>query len=159
MKKITVFCLSLLVIAVFLTGCSGLGGKPFPFSDAKWSSSKSDVVKIMGSDPDEEYDTDDGLHVLQFNDCKYDEYSGLIRYCYKDDKLAQVIFEFDEYSDETLNHFNDEFTSKYGEPDFNNEAGKVWYDGDLSIGLAGVSIFDSGMLMVSYTNTKITSEE
>ncbi len=145
-------CCVLLALC-FLCGCNGGGigssSKPFPFSDVQWSTSQDDVAKIIGKDVSEEYETDDGLHVLQFNDCEYDGFSGLTRYCFNGDMLAQGIFETG-YDVDEYKHFDDTFTSKYGEPKTETNAGNVWSDGDVNVGLAGVTLF-GGKIIINYT--------
>ena len=126
-----------------------LAARPVPFTSANWESTKDDVLNIEGKSPDEEYDTDDGYHVLQFNDSKYDGYSGLVRYCFNDGILNRVLFVMSPYDADAFNHFDEQYTTKYGEPGFQNEAGKVWYQSNANIGLTGVALF-GGSIIVTF---------
>lgn len=126
-----------------------LAARPVPFTNANWESTKDDVLSIEGKTPDEEYDTDDGDHVLQFNDYQYDGYSGLVRYCFKDGTLYKVLFVTSPFDADTYKHFDDQYTTKYGEPGFQNEAGKVWYQSNANIGLTGIALF-GGQIIVTF---------
>lgn len=130
-----------------------LEAKPIPFSTANWESTKEDVKKIMGKEPDSEYDTDSGDHVLQYDSMEYEGYSGLVRYCFEGETLSQVLFVMESFDADAYKHFNDQFTTKYGEPGFENEFGKVWYRNNANFGVTGYSMF-GGSIIVTFHKPK-----
>lgn len=117
-----------------------LEAKPLPFSYANWQTTRSELIDLMGKQPDEEYDTDE-YHILQYNDCDYDDYSGLTRYCFVSDRLVNVHFIFGAYDEKIESHFYELYKSKYGEPDFDNEFGKVWYTNNANVSVSGTRLF------------------
>lgn len=126
-----------------------IAARPVPFTNANWESTKDDVLSIEAKSPDDEYDTDDGDHVLQYNDCQYDGYSGLVRYCFKEGTLYKVLFVMSPFDADTYKHFDDQYTAKYGEPGFQNDAGKVWYQSNANIGITGIALF-GGSIIVTF---------
>ena len=127
-----------------------LAARPVPLTNANWESTKDDVLNLEGKSPNEEYDTDDGDHVLQYNDYQYDGYSGLVRYCFKNGTLYKVLFVMSPFDADTYKHFDDQYTTKYGEPGFQNEAGKVWYQSNANIGIMGIAL-SGGSIIVTFS--------
>ncbi len=127
-----------------------IAAKPIPFTTANWESTKDEVLNIVGSSPDEEYDSDD-YHVLQYNSFSYDGYEGLVRYCFDDSNIMkQVLFVIDHYDEQAVSHFEEEFTTKYGKPEFENEAGKVWFQSNANVGVSSYKILSAGGVIVTF---------
>ncbi len=123
--------------------------KPIPFSNALWTSSRNDVINIEGRMPDEEYDTEDNYHVLQYNNCYYEDQKGLIRYSFSNEKLEKVLFIISGFDDDVYRKYNDQFFIKYGKPEYENEVGKVWYQVGSNVGILGVKLL-GGSIVITF---------
>ena len=134
-----------------------LATRPIPYTNANWDFSRDEIIDLEGKSPDEEYDTD-YYHVLQYNNRSYEGFDGLIRYSLVDGKLVKVLFVMERYSQNAFDHYDEIFTTKYGKPGFENEAGRVWYQSNANIGLTGWDLF-GGSVVVTYTKPGNDVEE
>lgn len=147
-KRMVSILLCIILATVFFCSCSKANS--IPFTKANYETTQDEMPDIMGRAPDDEYDGDNGFHVLQYNGTEFDGYEGLTRYCFnKDGSLQEVLFVIEPYDQATYDHFDKKYTAEYGDPSFENNAGKVWKTKETTVGLAGIALF-GGTIIITY---------
>lgn len=113
--------------------------KPVPFSNMQWDATQAEVIAEYGT-PDEEYDNQYYGHIISYDDVEFEGYTGKARYCFNDDKLTSIVFYIPKYDLDTVEYFREYYRSKYGEPDFTNTAGVIWYEELANYGVSASAV-------------------
>ena len=121
-----------------------------PFCEATWETTPAELIVLMGRAPDNEYESENYGHVLQYNEVEYDGYTETVKICFENNTMATVLYMFETYEEDIYTHFYEKYVSMYGEPTFINEAGERWDTEDVSVGLLHMNVLNQGYLQCRF---------
>lgn len=154
MKRKKLFCSMCLMLSVILL-CSSCGITPLtPFTELDFGNTVGDMLEIYGETDDVSINAEEGL-TNYFYPYEYKEKEGKLHFSVNsEDKIERISWEYEPTTPEEVTAYADEweayFTEKYGEPDFENPAGMVWYTSTANVGIFKAAIFAHNVVHIRY---------
>lgn len=132
--------------------------RPTPFGNVNWETTEDELYDVLGKEADENYQNDTWGYTYNYKNMEFDGYPGQVKYIFNDGKLTNVMFNFDEYDAEAINHFEELFTTQYGAPDYDEDSAKRWDEENFSVGIMNVQLF-GGISMIVYSSPQANTTE
>ena len=157
MKQKTSFlsvCLLLFVMLV-CNNCGIFEGKPLtPFTELDFDSTVGDMLEAYGETNEININEEEGL-TEYFYPYEHEGRTGQLRFSVNsEDKIERISWIYQPSAAEEVVACAEEwgtlFTDTYGEPDFENPAGKVWYTPRANIGIFRVSILSNNIVRIMF---------
>lgn len=165
MKQIASLFLIYLLLFVMLV-CSSCGiskEEPLtPFTELDFNNTVGDMLEIYGET--QEIKVNEDGYTEYFYPYEYEGRTGQLRFSVNSqNKIEQISWLYEPLTADEVTTCAEEwenlFIETYGEPDFTNEVGKMWYTKLATIGVVKASVLSINIVWIIYTNPEIKNAE
>lgn len=163
-QKVSLFLIYLLLFVMLVCSSCGISnGEPLtPFTELDFNNTVGDMLEVYGET--QEIKVNEDGYTEYFYPYEYEGRTGELRFSVNSqNKIEQISWLYEPLTADEVTTCAEEwenlFIETYGEPDFTNSAGKIWYTKLATIGVAKASFFSTNVVWIIYTNPEIKNAE